>query len=185
MDRKIWLLLSLAVRVADKRVPQTGRHCRFDDRLIVRMFLWAAFHDCAPLWAGCHADGLSRRHAILAPIGWRSRRLRTIPLQTGYRHNPRNVTKPRHVRNVPLILRPLASYHPASSVVSASSRFPARASRGSARMRATQPIFDIPPPFVPPCLRRFVASCLRAFVPSCLRAFVPRFQESHLALSIT
>jgi hypothetical protein len=51
MDRKIWLLLSLAVRVADKRVPQIGRHCKFDDRLIVRMFLWAAFHDCAPLWA--------------------------------------------------------------------------------------------------------------------------------------
>ena len=51
MDRKIWLLLSLTVRVADKRVPPTGRHCRFDDRLIVRMFLWAASHDYAPLWA--------------------------------------------------------------------------------------------------------------------------------------
>ena len=37
--------------------------------------------------AGCHADGPSRRHAILPPIAWRSRRLRTIPLQTGYHQN--------------------------------------------------------------------------------------------------
>jgi hypothetical protein len=51
MDRKIWLVLSLAVRVADRRVPKHRRQCQYDDRLIVRMFLWAVFHDCAPLWA--------------------------------------------------------------------------------------------------------------------------------------
>jgi hypothetical protein len=51
MDRKIWRSLCAAVRSADRRVVRYGRRPRFSDQQIVKMYLWAVWHDRPLCWA--------------------------------------------------------------------------------------------------------------------------------------
>lgn len=51
MDRKIWRLLCTAVRSADRSVVRCGRRPRFSDQRIVKMYLWAVWHDRPLCWA--------------------------------------------------------------------------------------------------------------------------------------
>lgn len=51
MDRKIWRLLSTAVRSADRRVVRCGRRPLFSDQRILKMYLWAVWHDRPLCWA--------------------------------------------------------------------------------------------------------------------------------------
>ncbi len=51
MDQDFWSSLHAAVRSADRRVARSGRRPRFTDQQIVKMFLWAAWHDRPLCWA--------------------------------------------------------------------------------------------------------------------------------------
>jgi hypothetical protein len=51
MDRELWKHLLWAVRSADRAVVRTGRRPRFSDQQIVKMYLWAVWHDRPLCWA--------------------------------------------------------------------------------------------------------------------------------------
>ena len=51
MSSHVWRLVYQNLRRVNRRIPQEGRACRYDDLLIVGMFLWAAFHDRPLCWA--------------------------------------------------------------------------------------------------------------------------------------
>ncbi len=51
MDTEVWRGLRSAVRSADRRVPRKGRRTNYSDALIVRMLLWAVWHDRPLCWA--------------------------------------------------------------------------------------------------------------------------------------
>lgn len=51
MDREIWTRVMAAVRSADRQVPRCGRKCTYSDRKIVKMVLWATWHDRPMRWA--------------------------------------------------------------------------------------------------------------------------------------
>jgi len=60
MDTKIWRVLAIAVKSADRRVPRVGRRPRYTDALIVKMYLWSVWHDRPLCWA-CDRDHYNRR----------------------------------------------------------------------------------------------------------------------------
>ncbi|MEM1423927.1 MAG: transposase [Planctomycetota bacterium] len=78
MDHEIWKVLSDAVRSADRSVPRTGRAKSYSDRQIVRMYLWAVWHDRPMCWA-CSRDAYSSRFRprVLPSVSQFSRRLRS------------------------------------------------------------------------------------------------------------
>lgn len=83
MDRDIWTTLMKALRRVERRMPQTLRACRYPDRLIVRMALWAIGHDRPMVWA-CHRQNY---HSVFRPRelpsqSQFSRRLRRSRIQT-------------------------------------------------------------------------------------------------------
>ena len=51
MSSHVWKLVYQNLRRVDRRIPKQGRSCRYDDTLIVGMFLWATFHDRPLCWA--------------------------------------------------------------------------------------------------------------------------------------
>lgn len=62
MDTEVWRVVRSAVRSADRRVPRKGRRTSYSDALIVRMLLWAVWHDRPLCWAceRCHYNTLFR-----------------------------------------------------------------------------------------------------------------------------
>ena len=77
MDRDIWTALMASLRRAERRVPQTMRRCRYSDRLILTMLLWAAGHDRPMSWA-CQREHYHSpcRPTRLPSVSQFSRRLR-------------------------------------------------------------------------------------------------------------
>ena len=68
MDRMIWKLLCAAVRSADRRTPRVGRRPIYTDQQIVKMYLWAVWHDRPLCWA-CDRDHYTiRPHQALNGI---------------------------------------------------------------------------------------------------------------------
>lgn len=51
MSSHAWRLVYQSLRRVNRRIPKEGRACRYDDVLIVGMFLWSAFHDRPLCWA--------------------------------------------------------------------------------------------------------------------------------------
>jgi hypothetical protein len=51
VDREIWMVLQCAARIVARRLPKPQRRCRFSDRQIILMWLWAALHDRPLCWA--------------------------------------------------------------------------------------------------------------------------------------
>lgn len=51
MSSHAWRLVYQSLRRVNRRIPKQGRACRYNDVLIVGMFLWAAFHDRPLCWA--------------------------------------------------------------------------------------------------------------------------------------
>lgn len=51
MDRLIWRRLCVAVAAADRTLPRVGRRRPFADTLVVKMHLWAVWHDRPRVWA--------------------------------------------------------------------------------------------------------------------------------------
>ncbi|HYE18404.1 MAG TPA: transposase [Tepidisphaeraceae bacterium] len=50
-DRELWARVTAAVSRAVRAVGRRGRECKFADALVVRMYLWAAWHDRPLCWA--------------------------------------------------------------------------------------------------------------------------------------
>ncbi|MCG8509944.1 MAG: transposase [Rhodospirillales bacterium] len=51
MDMQVWRALVAAVKSAVQRVPRPGRRPQYTDTLIVKMYLWAVWHDRPLCWA--------------------------------------------------------------------------------------------------------------------------------------
>lgn len=51
MSSHVWRLVYRSLRRVNRRIPKEGRLCRYDDMIIVGMFLWATFHDRPLCWA--------------------------------------------------------------------------------------------------------------------------------------
>jgi hypothetical protein len=82
MDRTMWRKIVWAIRKVDGQVPRVGRRCRYSDKLVVKLWLWAVWHD-RPLYWACqrsHCSGLFRPRR-LPSVSQFSRRLRTTRVQ--------------------------------------------------------------------------------------------------------
>ena len=67
IERELWRSVTAAVKRAAKAVGRGGRRaCPYDDVLVVRMYLWAAWHDRPLSWAcdRCHYNTLFRPRAL-------------------------------------------------------------------------------------------------------------------------
>ena len=51
MDKEIWRLISTTVDIVSRRVCRKRRYLEYSDRLIVKMYLWATWHDRPLCWA--------------------------------------------------------------------------------------------------------------------------------------
>lgn len=65
MDERIWSIITKAVISVNRSLPRTGRRPQYSDVLIVRMYLWAVWHDRPLCWA------CDRRHygSLFRPRG--------------------------------------------------------------------------------------------------------------------
>lgn len=82
MDRTIWVNLVSAVRHVDRLVPPRGRRRPYSDRLVLKLCLWAAWHDRPMYWA-CQRAHFNRlfRPRRLPSVSQFSRRLRSWRVQ--------------------------------------------------------------------------------------------------------
>jgi len=82
MDREVWRILNAAVRSADRRVVRCGRRPRFSDQRIVKMYLWAVWHDRPLCWA-CDKEHYNTmfRPSQLPSVSQFCRRMKTSRVQ--------------------------------------------------------------------------------------------------------
>ena len=78
IDRELWRSVTAAVKRAAKAVGRRGRRPVYADELIVRMYLWAAWHDRPLSWAcdRAHYTALFRPRA-LPSVSQFTRRVKT------------------------------------------------------------------------------------------------------------
>lgn len=55
MDKRIWSIITKLIVSVNRAIPQTARRPTYSDALIVRMFIWAAWHERPLCWA-CDRD---------------------------------------------------------------------------------------------------------------------------------
>ena len=78
MDKNMWSIITKMIVSVNRSLGQTGRRPRYSDVLIMRMYLWAVWHDRPMFWA-CdrhHYDTLFRPR-VLPSVSQFSRRLKT------------------------------------------------------------------------------------------------------------
>jgi len=82
MDECVWKVIRLAIRSADRSIPQLGRRPRYADHLIVRMFFWSAAHDRPLCWA-CRRVSYNRimRPRDLPSVSQFCKRLKTARVE--------------------------------------------------------------------------------------------------------
>ncbi len=51
MSSHVWRLVYQSLRRVNRRIPNHGRACQYNDTTIVAMYLWSAFHDRPLCWA--------------------------------------------------------------------------------------------------------------------------------------
>lgn len=78
MDKKVWSIITKVIVSVNRSIDRNGRRPRYSDVLIVRMYLWAAWHDRPMCWA-CHRRHYNSlfRPRVLPSVSQFSRRLRT------------------------------------------------------------------------------------------------------------
>ena len=78
MDERVWKVIRVAIRTADRSIPRIGRRPRFGDQLIVRMYFWSVAHDRPRCWA-CRRESYSRllRPRALPSVSQFCKRLRS------------------------------------------------------------------------------------------------------------
>jgi hypothetical protein len=78
MDKEIWSIITKMVVSVNRSLERTGRRCRYSDVLIVRMYLWAVWHDRPMFWACDRRNyGTLFRPARLPSVSQFCRRLKT------------------------------------------------------------------------------------------------------------
>lgn len=83
MEREMWRRILRATFVAARKVGRSGcRRRQFSDLLIVRLYIWAVWHDRTLCWAAdpAHYGGLFRPRRIPS-VSWLARRVRTPEVQ--------------------------------------------------------------------------------------------------------
>lgn len=79
VNRDTWRRLSDAVAKANRRIPREGRRPVYTDQLIVRMYLWAVWHDRPLSWAARRENYSSLfRPRQLPSVSQFCRRVRTV-----------------------------------------------------------------------------------------------------------
>lgn len=83
MDERVWKVIRVAIRTADRSIPRIGRRPRFGDQLIVRMYFWSVAHDRPRCWA-CRRESYSRllRPRALPSVSQFCKRLRSARVIT-------------------------------------------------------------------------------------------------------
>ena len=78
IDQGLWSRVTAAVTRAVRILGRAGRKCKFTDSLVVRMYLWSAWHDRPLCWAcdRAHYDTLFRPRA-LPSVSQFTRRVKT------------------------------------------------------------------------------------------------------------
>jgi hypothetical protein len=78
MDKKVWSIITKMLVSVNRSLKRTGRRPRYSDILIVRMYLWAVWHDRPMCWA-CHRRNYTTvfRPRVLPSVSQFSRRLKT------------------------------------------------------------------------------------------------------------
>lgn len=78
MDKEIWSIITKKVVSVNRSIKRIGRRCRYSDVLIIRMYLWAVWHDRPMSWA-CERQnyGTLFRPAGLPSVSRFCRRLKT------------------------------------------------------------------------------------------------------------
>jgi len=51
MDSHVWKVMYQSIRRADRCIPRFGRRPRYNDGLIVAMYVWSVWHDRPLCWA--------------------------------------------------------------------------------------------------------------------------------------
>lgn len=66
MDKKIWSIITQTVVSVNRSIKKFGRRTQYSDVLIVRMYLWAVWHDRPLSWACCrdHYNSLFRPRSL-------------------------------------------------------------------------------------------------------------------------
>lgn len=78
MDKKVWSIITKMIVSVNRTIKRTGRRPHYSDVLIVRMYLWAVWHDRPMCWA-CNRHNYSTlfRPLVLPSVSQFSRRLKT------------------------------------------------------------------------------------------------------------
>jgi hypothetical protein len=78
MDKEVWSVVTKMIVSANRSIERTGRCPRYNDVLIMRMYLWAVWHDRPMCWA-CHRRHYTSlfRPRALPSVSQFSRRLKT------------------------------------------------------------------------------------------------------------
>ena len=78
MDKKVWSIITKVIVSVNRSLEQTGRRPRYSDVLIMRMYLWAVWHDRPMFWA-CDRRNYDTlfRPRVLPSVSQFSRRLKT------------------------------------------------------------------------------------------------------------
>lgn len=78
MDKKIWSIITKIIVSVNRSLEQTGRRPRYSDVLIMRMYLWAVWHDRPMFWA-CERSNYDKlfRPRALPSVSQFCRRLKT------------------------------------------------------------------------------------------------------------
>ena len=78
MDKKVWSIVTKMIVSVNRSLERTGRRPRYSDVLIMRMYLWAVWHDRPMCWA-CYRRHYASlfRPRVLPSVSQFSRRLKT------------------------------------------------------------------------------------------------------------
>ncbi len=78
MDKKVWSIVTKMIVSVNRSLERTGRRARYSDVLIMRMYLWAVWHDRPMCWACDRRHyGTLFRPRVLPSVSQFSRRLKT------------------------------------------------------------------------------------------------------------
>jgi len=78
MDAKVWSIITKMIVSVNRSIERTGRRTHYSDVLIMRMYLWAVWHDRPMFWA-CDRRNYDTlfRPRVLPSVSQFSRRLKT------------------------------------------------------------------------------------------------------------
>ena len=78
MDKNVWSIITKMIVSVNRSLERTGRRPRYSDVLIMRMYLWAVWHDRPMFWA-CDRRNYDTlfRPRVLPSVSQFSRRLKT------------------------------------------------------------------------------------------------------------